>query len=163
MMMMMMMIIIMSIIRSILDFQAVISIFLVTILCYLAQNSLGGLSIQLSLHLFYQGNRGSSWSMKPKTSRDRRTRWCPLSTIPSTTPHCLVNTEGNVNCLGTRSLVYTGCCSARRPAAVSSDMLTAAQILQLTIYMQFLSALINPPVNIIIFSPLIFHPESRAT
>ena len=26
--------------------------------------------------------------------------------IPGTTPHCLVSTEGNVNFLGTRNLVY---------------------------------------------------------
>ena len=30
--------------------------------------------------------------------------WCHLSIIPGTTPHCLVNTEGNVNSSGTRSL-----------------------------------------------------------
>ena len=32
-------------------------------------------------------------------------RWCHLSTIPGTTPHCLVNKEGDVNLLGARSLV----------------------------------------------------------
>ena len=52
---------------------------------------------QFSLHLSHQGNRGS---------RDRRSRWCHLPIIPGTTPHCLVSTEGNVNCLGTRNLVY---------------------------------------------------------
>ena len=36
-----------------------------------------------------------------------RARWCHLSTIPGTTPHCLVNTDGNVNLLGTRSLAFT--------------------------------------------------------
>ena len=36
----------------------------------------------------------------------RRTRWCHLSTVPGTTPHCLIRTEWNVNFLGTRSLVY---------------------------------------------------------
>ena len=30
----------------------------------------------------------------------------PSICIPGTTPHCLVSTEGNVNFLGTRSLVY---------------------------------------------------------
>ena len=29
--------------------------------------------------------------------RDRRIRWCHLSTIPGTTPHCFVSTEGDVN------------------------------------------------------------------
>ena len=38
-----------------------------------------------------------------KSSRDGRTRWYHLSTIPGTTPHCLDNTGGNVNFLGTRS------------------------------------------------------------
>ena len=33
-------------------------------------------------------------------------RWCHLCTIPGTTPHCLVNTEGNINFLGTTNLVY---------------------------------------------------------
>ena len=32
--------------------------------------------------------------------------WCHLSTIPGITPHCLVSTEGNVDFLGTRNLVY---------------------------------------------------------
>ena len=41
-----------------------------------------------------------------KTYRDLRIRWCHLSTKPGTTPHCLVSTEGNVNFLGTRNLVY---------------------------------------------------------
>ena len=40
-----------------------------------------------------------------KTYRDPRIRWCHLSTIPGSTPHCLVSTEGNVNFLGTRNLV----------------------------------------------------------
>ena len=39
----------------------------------------------------------------PKTSRDGRIRWCHTPTIPGTTPHCLVNTIGDVNSLGTRS------------------------------------------------------------
>ena len=30
----------------------------------------------------------------------------PSIYIPGTTPHCLVSTEGNVNFLGTRNLVY---------------------------------------------------------
>ena len=34
----------------------------------------------------------------------------PSIYIPGTTPHCLVSTEGNVNFLGTRNLVYTACC-----------------------------------------------------
>ena len=42
---------------------------------------------------------------EPKTYRDLRIRWSELSTIPGTTPHCLVSTEGNVNFLGTRNLV----------------------------------------------------------
>ena len=43
-----------------------------------------------------------------KTYRDLRIRWFHLSTIPGTTPHCLVSTEGNVNFLGMRNLiVYT--------------------------------------------------------
>ena len=33
----------------------------------------------------------------------------PSIYIPGTTPHCLVSTEGNVNFLGTRNLVYLGC------------------------------------------------------
>ena len=41
------------------------------------------------------------------TSRDSRTRWCHLSTLPGTILHCLVNTEGSANFLGTRSLVYS--------------------------------------------------------
>ena len=44
--------------------------------------------------------------------RDLRIRWCHLSTIPGTTPHCLVSTGGDVNCLGTRNLVQ-GCPSCR--------------------------------------------------
>ena len=40
------------------------------------------------------------------TSRDRRTRWCHVTPMPGTTPRCLINTEGNVNSLGTRSLVW---------------------------------------------------------
>ena len=31
----------------------------------------------------------------------------PSIYIPGTTPHCLVSTEGNVNFLGTRNLVYS--------------------------------------------------------
>ena len=34
------------------------------------------------------------------------TRWCHLSTITVTIPHCLVNSEGNINFLGTMSLVH---------------------------------------------------------
>ena len=33
-----------------------------------------------------------------------------LSTIPGTTPQCVVNTEGNVHFSGTRSLVYPLIC-----------------------------------------------------
>ena len=40
----------------------------------------------------------------PKTSRDRRTRWCHLPTIPGTTLHCLVDIGGDVNSIGTRRL-----------------------------------------------------------
>ena len=39
-----------------------------------------------------------------------RIRWRHLSTIPGTTPHCLVSTEGNVNVIGTRNLVYAKYC-----------------------------------------------------
>ena len=52
-----------------------------------------------------RGNRGFSLSME-KISRERRTGWCHLSVIPGTAPHCLVSTEGNVNFLGARKLVY---------------------------------------------------------
>ena len=71
-----------------------------------APNSLGGHSGIFSLHLSHQGNREFSLSMTPKISMDRRTRWCHLSTITGTTPHCLVSTEGNMNFWGTRDLVY---------------------------------------------------------
>ena len=67
---------------------------------YQAPNSVGGHSGQFSLHLSHQGIRGLTLSMEPETSRVRRARWCHLSTMPGTTPHCLVNTEGNVNSLG---------------------------------------------------------------
>ena len=39
------------------------------------------------------------------SSTDTMIWWCYLSTIPGTKPLCLVNTEGNVNSLGTKSLV----------------------------------------------------------
>ena len=65
---------------------------------------LGCHSGQFSLHLSHQRNRGLRVSMT-KTSSDRRVRLCYLSTIPGTTPHCLVNTEGNVNSLWIRGLV----------------------------------------------------------
>ena len=42
---------------------------------------------QFSLHLSRQINRGLSLSVT-KTARDRRTRWCHLSTIAGTTSHC---------------------------------------------------------------------------
>ena len=58
---------------------------------------------QFSLYLSHQGN---IWLSLSKTSRDRKSRWCHLCTIPGTTPHRLVSTEGNVNSLGTRGLVY---------------------------------------------------------
>ena len=48
----------------------------------------------------------------PKTYRDLRIMWCHLSTIPGTTPHCLVSTGGDVNFLGTRNLVYLSHSSA---------------------------------------------------
>ena len=72
--------------------------------CYmyflLASNILDEVAISgpFSLHLSHQD---SVW-LKP----DLRIRWCHLSTIPGTTPHCLVSTEGNINFLGTRNLVY---------------------------------------------------------
>ena len=72
--------------------------------CYQAPNSVSGQSGQFSLHLSHQGNRGLSLSMT-YASGDRRTMWCHISTIPGTALHCLVNTEGNVNSLGTRSPV----------------------------------------------------------
>ena len=67
--------------------------------------SLGGHSGQSSLHLSHQGNRVFILSMS--TSRYWRFKWCHLlvSTIPGTTPHIFVNTEGNVNFLVTRSRV----------------------------------------------------------
>ena len=40
-----------------------------------------------------------------RASRDRRIRWCHLSAIPGTTPHCLVSTEVNANSSGNRILV----------------------------------------------------------
>ena len=43
--------------------------------------------------------------MYDKSYIDLRTRWCHLSTIPGTTPHCLVSTGGDVNFLETRNLV----------------------------------------------------------
>ena len=43
--------------------------------------------------------------------RDLRIRWYHLSTIPGTTPHCLVSTGGDVNFLGTRNLVYDDICA----------------------------------------------------
>ena len=43
--------------------------------------------------------------MYDKSYRDLRIRWCHLSTIPGTTPDCLVSTGGDVNLLGTRNLV----------------------------------------------------------
>ena len=61
---------------------------------------------QLSLQLPQLWNRGFSLSIC-QTSRDKRIRWWHLSTIPGSTPHCLVNTEGNVTFLGTRKLVDT--------------------------------------------------------
>ena len=45
-------------------------------------------------------------------TRDMRTRWCYPKYHTGTSPHCLVNTGGNVNFLGTRNLVYPeGCFS----------------------------------------------------
>ena len=45
-----------------------------------------------------------------KSYIDLRIRWCHLSTIPGTTPHCLVSTGGDVNFLETRNLVYQTPC-----------------------------------------------------
>ena len=91
--------------KSSLDFKAVIYIFLSYVFSsYQAPKSLGGHSGQFSLQLSHQGNGGFSFSMT-KISRDRRTRWCPLSTIPGTSPHCLINKEENDNVLETSSLV----------------------------------------------------------
>ena len=39
-------------------------------------------------------------------TRDGSTTWCRLSTTAGTTPHCLDNTEGNVNILRNWKLVY---------------------------------------------------------
>ena len=82
--------------------------------CYQAPNSLGGHSGPFSLHLSHQENRGFSLrmtreiyleidlpGMTKKIPSSRRSRWCHLSTIPGTTPHCYANTEGNV--IGSRS------------------------------------------------------------
>ena len=54
---------------------------------------LGGSSGPFSLQLSHQD---SVWAW-PKTSRDQRSRWCHLSTIPGTTSHCLFSTEGDVS------------------------------------------------------------------
>ena len=62
------------------------------------------------VHLVYTYLTGIQFDYK--TYRDLSIRWCDLSTIPGTTPHCLVSTEGNVNFLGTRNLVYKGGCSS---------------------------------------------------
>ena len=35
----------------------------------------------------------------------------PSIYIPFTPPHCLVSTEGNVNFLGTRNIVYSAICT----------------------------------------------------
>ena len=75
--------------------------FLSCFLCYQEPNSLGRHSGHFSLHLSHQGIQ-----FDIQTSRDRRIRWCNLSTIPDTTTHCWVNTEGNVDSLGSRRLVY---------------------------------------------------------
>ena len=48
----------------------------------------------------------------PKSYRDLKIRWCHLSTIPGTRPHCLVSTGGDVNFLETRNLVYIRLCAA---------------------------------------------------
>ena len=61
--------------------------------CYQASNILGGHGCQFNLHL----SRQDITKNITKNPRDRRIRWCHLSTIPSTTPHCLVSTEGGVN------------------------------------------------------------------
>ena len=62
--------------------------------------------VAIGVHLVYTYLSRIQFDDIPKTYRDLRIRWCHLSTIPGTTPHCLVSTEGNVNFLGTRNLVY---------------------------------------------------------
>ena len=59
----------------------------------------------------------------PKSYRDLRIRWCHLSTIPGTTPHCLVSTGGDVNFLGTRNLVYRGVYSIPRESLTCTQWL----------------------------------------
>ena len=55
--------------------------------------------VNLVNYLFHQGNRNEiEYDL---LFRDRRIRWCHVSTIPGTTPHCLVITEENVNSLRT--------------------------------------------------------------
>ena len=72
-------------------------IFLLRIFCYQAPNILGGHSGQFSIHLSHQDSVNKTY----KISRDMRIGWCHLSTIPGTipgsTPHCLVSTEGDIN------------------------------------------------------------------
>ena len=52
-------------------------LFCYVLFCYPAPNILSGHSSPFSLHLSHQDS----------VSRDRRIRWCHLSTIPGTTPH----------------------------------------------------------------------------
>ena len=62
--------------------------------------------VAIVVHLVYTYFTRIQFHFDTKTYRDLRIRWCHLSTIPGTTPHYLVGTEGNVNFLGTRNLVY---------------------------------------------------------
>ena len=78
--------------------------FSVVFFCYQAPNSPGATVVNLVYTYLTRGTEDPVWV----SSRDRRSRWCHLSIIPGTTPHCLVSTEGNVNFLGTRKLVYWG-------------------------------------------------------
>ena len=70
------------------------------------------------------------------TYRDRRSRWCHLSTKPGTTPQCLVNTYRKVNITGTRSLVYVRGASSLRPSVelLYQDMAYQASVLRAGTY-----------------------------
>ena len=57
-------------------------------------SNLGGRNGKFSFHLNHQVNIGL---FRYETSKDKRTGWRHLSTTTGTTPHYLVNTEGNVN------------------------------------------------------------------
>ena len=50
----------------------------------------------------------------------------PSIYIPGTTPHCWVSTEGNVNFLGTRNLVYSSPHPASHPASQEDSRASAS-------------------------------------